>query len=80
MSYQHKIGDGFWEWLREADSAQNTIELSGLGEDEVGNNLPYDNLIDTLEYYLKIAENHKNHEHQWNDEDLCNVCGLDGRA
>lgn len=40
----------------------------------------YDSVIEMLERGLSEARALRGHEHKWNSDDQCSVCGADGRA
>jgi hypothetical protein len=60
--------------LRETSRRAQEVYLSGDGRD------PYGALQDALYRAIRQVERLKTHEHQWNDDDRCDLCGADGRA
>lgn len=55
--------------------------LTGVFEDEHGDlHDPYQELEEMLEGELRKVRMLRLHEHVWNDDLLCSVCGADGRA
>jgi len=40
----------------------------------------YDDLKEVLERGIGLVLETRNHTHQWNDDDYCDICGADGRA
>ncbi len=67
------------EAIQRACQATQFIELGSITPKEYGEH-PYDGLLRVLREATAYVEELKTHEHQWNDEDLCDLCGADGRA
>lgn len=71
----------FQEAKKAANYSRQMQELTGVDHDSQGFPLdPYEALEQFLEQGLKEIRDLRSHQHKWNDEDLCSVCGADGRA
>jgi hypothetical protein len=69
------------EAKKKANYSRQMQELTGVDQDSDGKPFdPYKELEDLLEKSLKDVRELRTHKHDWNDEDLCSVCGADGRA
>ena len=66
---------------RKLARAEEYMHLAGIvPEDYDATERPYDEAIRILKHTLERIEMLKNHTHQWNDDDYCDICGADGRA
>jgi hypothetical protein len=65
----------------EANRDREMQDLTGVDCDAEGNpHDPYQALEEMLTQALREVKTLRLHAHVWNDEDLCSVCGADGRA
>lgn len=66
---------------KKANYTRQMHELTGVDHDENEQPLdPYKELETLLETELKNVRELRKHPHDWNEDDLCSVCGADGRA
>lgn len=71
----------FHEAKKNANYNRQMQELTGVDHDSQGFPMdPYEALEQFLEQGLKEIRDLRSHQHKWNDDDLCSVCGADGRA
>lgn len=68
------FGDELRPLIDRASKSDETADLHG----ETGVALLA--LSDALQQALDVVKIRQNHDHQWNDNDYCRVCGADGRA
>jgi hypothetical protein len=56
--------------------------LAQLSEEEIEEmgGTSYSRLGKALRSALNYVHELRNHDHDWNEEDICNICGNDGRA
>ena len=80
----NKLQEGFYDALKDADDWHNAMEACGgdLVDEETGEELqePYAKILEMLEAFKSMTMARKSHEHQWDENGLCSICGRDGNA
>jgi len=71
----------FQEAKKKASYTRQMQELTGVDHDDRGKPLdPFKDLENFLKQGLKEVQELRSHPHKWDEQDLCSVCGADGRA
>lgn len=75
---QYTIDDA----IRAAAKEQESLSLSGCGKEDFDKGWlpPYVRIIRVLNHGVKETKKMRDHEHDWNGDDYCNICGADERA
>jgi len=66
---------------KKANQTKEMQDLTGVDHDSEGKPFdPYKELETLLETELKNVRELRTHQHDWDEQDLCSLCGADGRA